>query len=72
MWDNGIVRPEVPVPVPGSKSETIRALVLGALARGITRIEGAPASGDVLAAAGALRALGIRIDGEPGGGVLRV
>ncbi|MCK6481260.1 MAG: 3-phosphoshikimate 1-carboxyvinyltransferase [Planctomycetes bacterium] len=66
------MRPEVPVPVPGSKSETIRALVLGALARGITRIEGAPASGDVLAAAGALRALGIRIDGEPGGGVLRV
>ena len=64
--------PEVVVPVPGSKSEAIRALILGALARGVTRIEGAPDSGDVKAVVRAIRALGVRVEGRPGRGVLRV
>ncbi len=63
---------EVVVPVPGSKSEAIRALIVGALARGVTRIEGAPASGDVRAVVRALKTLGVRIEGRPGSGTLRV
>jgi len=63
---------ETRVPVPGSKSEAIRALVVGALARGTTRIEGAPDSDDVVAVMGALSALGVRVDGLPGSGVIRV
>src|SRR5688572_2317476 len=52
------------VPVPGSKSEAIRCLVAAALARGTTRIVGAPDSGDVRAVVGALKRLGVRIDGH--------
>jgi 3-phosphoshikimate 1-carboxyvinyltransferase len=63
---------EFVVSVPGSKSEAIRALILGALARGTTRVGNAPASGDVKAVLGALRALGVRIEGSPGRGALRV
>jgi 3-phosphoshikimate 1-carboxyvinyltransferase len=63
---------EVVVRVPGSKSEAIRALILGALARGTTRVADAPGSDDVKAVVGALRALGVRIEGRAGGGVLRV
>jgi len=54
----------VKIPVPGSKSEAIRCLVAAALARGTTRIVGAPDSGDVRAVVGALRELGVRIDGH--------
>ena len=72
-YDPAVPRPpEVVVAVPGSKSEAIRALILGALARGTTRIDGAPASGDVRAVVRAIRALGTRIDGQPGRGELRV
>ncbi len=66
------LRRAVVVPVPGSKSGAIRALIVGALARGTTRVEGAPASGDVRAVVKALRALGVRIEGQPVGGNLRI
>ena len=65
-------RREVAVRVPGSKSEAIRCLVAAALARGTTRVVGAPDSGDVGAVVGALRALGVRVEGRPGPGLLRV
>ncbi|MFZ0007558.1 MAG: 3-phosphoshikimate 1-carboxyvinyltransferase [Steroidobacteraceae bacterium] len=48
--------------VPGDKSISHRALMLGALARGVTRITGFLAGADCLAAAGALAALGARIE----------
>lgn len=52
------------VPVPGSKSETNRALVLAALSDGPSRIEGALASRDSALMVGALEALGARITVE--------
>jgi 3-phosphoshikimate 1-carboxyvinyltransferase len=48
--------------VPGDKSISQRALILGALAAGETPITGLLESEDVLSTAGALRALGARID----------
>lgn len=63
---------ETVVRVPGGKSEAIRALLVGALARGTTRITGAPGAEDVLAVVAALEELGVRVDGVPGAGVLRV
>lgn len=54
----------IAIPVPGSKSEAIRCLVAAALARGTTRVVGAPDSGDVRAVVRALRGLGVRIDGR--------
>jgi 5-enolpyruvylshikimate-3-phosphate synthase len=48
--------------VPGDKSISHRALMLGALARGVTRITGFLAGADCLATAGALAALGARIE----------
>jgi len=63
---------EVVVPVPGSKSEAIRALIVGALARGTTRVKGAPASGDVRAVVKALRTLGVRVEGQSAAGNLSV
>jgi len=54
-------------PVPGDKSISHRALILGALAVGETRITGLLESEDVLATAGALRALGAQIEREDGG-----
>ena len=54
---NAVVRP------PGSKSETNRALVLGALASGgVTRLWGALEAEDSLAMRQALRGLGVMID----------
>ena len=50
--------------VPGDKSISHRALILGALAVGETRIAGLLESEDVLATARALRALGARIERE--------
>jgi 3-phosphoshikimate 1-carboxyvinyltransferase len=47
--------------VPGDKSISIRALLLGALAVGETRIAGMLEGEDVLSTAGALRALGAHI-----------
>ena len=63
---------EIRIIVPGSKSEAIRALVVGALAGGTTRLEGVPDSGDVTSVVEALSDLGVGIDGVPGSGVMRV
>jgi 3-phosphoshikimate 1-carboxyvinyltransferase len=49
------------VVVPGDKSISHRALMLGAIARGRSRINGFLASEDCLATLGALRALGVSI-----------
>lgn len=49
------------VAVPGDKSISHRALILGALAEGETRIEGLLEGQDVLDTAGALRALGAQV-----------
>ena len=50
------------VRVPGDKSISIRALILGALAVGETRVDGMLEGEDVLNTAKALRALGARIE----------
>lgn len=49
------------VEIPGSKSHTIRAVAISALAEGENRIEAPLASADTLAAADAYRALGAEI-----------
>ena len=49
------------VAVPGDKSISHRALILGALAEGETRIEGLSEGADVLATAAALRAFGAEV-----------
>lgn len=49
--------------MPGDKSISHRALMLGAIADGETRIENFLNTGDCLSTAGVLRALGVRIDG---------
>jgi len=48
--------------VPGDKSVSHRALLLGALADGETRIEGFGRSADTLSTLEAVRALGVRVD----------
>src|ERR1700735_676839 len=48
--------------VPGDKSLSIRALILGSLAVGETRVSGLLEGEDVLNTANALRALGARIE----------
>ena len=53
------------IAVPGSKSHTIRALIIAALADGESLITGALHSEDTAACAGALRSLGVRVDAEP-------
>ncbi|MDA1090725.1 MAG: 3-phosphoshikimate 1-carboxyvinyltransferase [Proteobacteria bacterium] len=53
--------------VPGDKSISHRALILGALAVGETRITGLLESDDVLATAAALRALGAQVRREDDG-----
>ena len=50
------------VRVPGDKSISIRALVLGALAVGETRVQGLLDGEDVLSTAAALRQLGARVE----------
>lgn len=54
------------VRVPGSKSITNRALILGALAQGRTVIEGALFSDDTLLMAIGLRSLGLTVEADPG------
>ncbi|MBK1726157.1 3-phosphoshikimate 1-carboxyvinyltransferase [Halorhodospira neutriphila] len=49
--------------VPGDKSISHRAVMLGALARGETRITGLLEGADVLATVGAFRQLGVAIEG---------
>jgi 3-phosphoshikimate 1-carboxyvinyltransferase len=53
------------VVLPGSKSYTNRALVLAALARGTSRLEGALFSDDSRYMAGALAELGIDVEADP-------
>ena len=60
------------VRMPGSKSITNRALLLAALARGATRLEGALDSEDTRVMRGALDALGVRIEELDGPQTLRV
>ena len=50
------------VRVPGNKSISHRALLLGALAEGVSQIEGFLPSGDCLATLTCLRALGVEIE----------
>jgi 3-phosphoshikimate 1-carboxyvinyltransferase len=53
--------------VPGSRSETNRALPAAALARGRSRLVGAGESDDTEAMRGCLRALGVSIEADPDG-----
>ncbi len=57
------------VRVPGDKSISHRAIMFGALARGVTTIRGFLEGADCLATLQAFRALGVRIDGPEQGGV---
>ena len=57
--------------VPGDKSVSHRALMLGGIARGTTRIEGFLEGEDCLATLGALRALGVPI-ARPAPGIVEV
>ena len=54
--------------MPGDKSISHRALILGALAVGTTRISGLLESEDVLNTAEAMRALGVRVERDVDGG----
>ena len=57
--------------VPGDKSISHRALILGALARGVTEIEGLLEGDDVLATSRAMRAFGAGVE-QLGAGRWRV
>lgn len=70
-------RPRVPplrgsVAAPGDKSITHRALILGALARGTTVVDGANAGADVGATIACLRSLGVTIAPDEPNGHLEV
>ena len=54
------------VALPGDKSISHRAVLLGAVARGTTRVRGANPGEDVAATARAVAALGARVTREPG------
>ncbi len=56
--------------VPGDKSISHRAVMLGGVAEGDTRITGLLEGEDVLATVAAFRALGVRISGPEGGALL--
>ncbi len=58
-------------PVPGDKSISHRAVILGALAEGVTEIEGLLEGADVLATIAAFRAMGVEMIG-PDNGHLRI
>ncbi len=60
------------VAVPGSKSHTIRALLVAALAHGTSRITGALDSEDTAACVRILQAMGVRIDARPAEGSLAI
>ena len=50
-----------PARVPGDKSIAHRAVLLGALAEGVTTVQGLPTGADVRSTVGAVRALGARV-----------
>ena len=54
-------------PVPGDKSISQRAIILGGMAEGETRISGLLESGDVQSTAGAIRALGAMVTRDGAG-----
>jgi 3-phosphoshikimate 1-carboxyvinyltransferase len=56
--------------VPGDKSISHRAIMLGSLANGTTRISGFLEGDDSLATLRAFRAMGVEIDGPDGGSVV--
>ncbi len=60
------IPPDRTIRVPGSKYIANRLLLLAALAPEASRIRGAPASEDIRAAGGALRALGVSVREEQG------
>lgn len=60
------------VAIPGSKSITNRALLIAALAEGISQLDNALMSDDTRYMANALRDLGIRIDENPSEATFRV
>lgn len=55
--------------VPGDKSISHRALILGALSEGTQSVKGVPKSGDVKSTIACLRGLGATVAFEPDGGV---
>lgn len=57
--------------VPGDKSITHRALLLGAIASGTTRVSGYLDSGDSRASLGAVRALGVELEQQAGAVTVR-
>ena len=57
----GIIKGEARV--PGDKSISHRAIMLGALAEGTTRISGFLEGEDALATLGAFRAMGVSVEG---------
>jgi 3-phosphoshikimate 1-carboxyvinyltransferase len=57
--------------VPGDKSISHRAVMLGAIAEGVTEVSGFLQGEDALATVAAFRALGVSIEG-PRGGALRI
>ncbi|MFO0960253.1 MAG: 3-phosphoshikimate 1-carboxyvinyltransferase [Isosphaeraceae bacterium] len=64
--------PEVSVRVPGSKSLTNRALIVAALARGPSRLEGALDSDDTRVMVEALRQLGLKVDHDSGSATIAI
>ncbi len=58
------------ISVPGDKSISHRAVILGAIAQGRTLIKGLLESEDVLATVDALRRMGVRIDHHKEGGIV--
>ncbi len=59
--------PHGEIQVPGDKSISHRAVMLGAIAVGETRVDGILEGEDVLATIAAMRAMGVSIDGPKGG-----
>ena len=55
--------------VPGDKSISHRAIMLGSIAKGITEVEGFLEGEDALATMNAFRAMGVKIEGPEGGRV---
>ena len=58
------------VRVPGDKSISHRAVMLGAIADGVTEVDGFLEGADALGTIAALRALGVRVDGPDAGHVV--
>ncbi len=64
--------PDATIPVPGSKSLTNRALILAALAQGVSTLRGALASDDTRVMVESLRRLGLDVEADEAAETLRV